>query len=473
MGSPITSLALTQDSVLAAAGQSVGRYVRGKEVGRFVLASDGRRRQRPRASSSASNSSYESSASSSSSPLASLPGTDEEESALTLDKLTVFGTTLVALVSDGSRMFVWEIPKLADAKRPPAPGSDPPESQTPYATLSFPAGFIATSIVHPASYLNKVVVGSTSGEIAVWNTRTGCYNPSFFAQDIADKRADSNLLHTFTTDEIASSPSPITCLTQSPAIDVLGVGTKAGACVLFDVRMGEALGKVQLDQDAGIRTAKAAEEVTGLSFRDDAQAQTLAVASSSGHIAIFDLANKLRLMHVLRQAHEDRIAGMEWVAGQPLIMSNAADNSLKQWVFDDPAAPPRLLRQRSGHSLPPTLIRYYGEDGKAMLTTGKDRALRYLSIVRDSRGHELSQGSIEKKANAREVTQTSLKFPQIASISYSTNRSRDWDDVLTVSEGEKQARTWSVQNKRLGKWTLKADSPASVSVSLTLLPNWP
>lgn len=93
--------------------------------------------------------------------------------------------------------------------------------------------------------------------------------------------------------------------------------------------MGEVLGQVQLANDAGIASTKVQEQVTGVSFRDDSQAQTLAVASSSGHIAIFDLANKMRLMHVLRQAHEHGIAGMEWVAGQPLIMSNAADNSLK------------------------------------------------------------------------------------------------------------------------------------------------
>lgn len=64
----------------------------------------------------------------------------------------------------------------------------------------------------------------------------------------------------------------------------------------------------------------------------------------------------------------------------------------QQWLFDSPSAAPRLLRQRSGHHAPPHLVRYYGEDGKAILTAGADRAVRYTSIVRDSRGYELSQG---------------------------------------------------------------------------------
>lgn len=53
---------------------------------------------------------------------------------------------------------------------------------------------------------------------------------------------------------------------------------------------------------------------------------------------------------------------------------------------------PRLLKFRTGHHAPVNCIRYYGEDGKQILTAGRDRALRYTSVVRDSRSHELSQG---------------------------------------------------------------------------------
>lgn len=168
MGSEITSLAMAPDSVFAAAGQYVGRYVRGKEVGRFVLD------QRPSKRSSSSGFSSSSSASSSSDS-----EDEDEESNIELRNMVLFGSTLVALASDGSKMFVWDVPKLADAKRAPAPDADKPPPITPYATLSFPDGFIASAIVHPASYLNKVVVGSQSGQLAVWNTRTGSARSSF------------------------------------------------------------------------------------------------------------------------------------------------------------------------------------------------------------------------------------------------------------------------------------------------------
>ena len=43
-------------------------------------------------------------------------------------------------------------------------------------------------------------------------------------------------------------------------------------------------------------------------------------------------------------------------AGEPLLMSAGADNSLKQWVFDSADGAPRLLKFRSGHAAPPTTV---------------------------------------------------------------------------------------------------------------------
>lgn len=34
-------------------------------------------------------------------------------------------------------------------------------------------GFVPTSLAHPPTYLNKVVVGSEGGALQLWNVRTG------------------------------------------------------------------------------------------------------------------------------------------------------------------------------------------------------------------------------------------------------------------------------------------------------------
>lgn len=53
------------------------------------------------------------------------------------------------------------------------------------------------------------------------------------------------------------------------------------------------------------------------------------MASSTGHIALFDLSAKLRLLHLVRAAHEGPVGGMEWAPGQPLLITSGGDNSIK------------------------------------------------------------------------------------------------------------------------------------------------
>jgi len=145
------------------------------------------------------------------------------------------------------------------------------------------------------------------------------------------------------------------------------------------------------------------------------------------------------------------------------------ERASQQWFFESPTATPRLLKYRSGHHTPPHLIRYYGDDGKQILTASRDRSLRCTSVVRDSRSFEFSQGiysvhqrnnglslvspsgSLTKKATSLSIPVASLKFPPIVSISYSPTRAKDWDDILTAHTDETFTRTWSMLNKRLGK----------------------
>lgn len=75
--------------------------------------------------------------------------------------------------------------------------------------------------------------------------------------------------------------------------------------------------------------------------------------------------------------------------------------TFQQWLFDSPEANARLFKFRGGHHAPPSVIRYYGEDGKQILTAGRDRALRYTSVVRDSRSHELSQGKFDGHGSSK------------------------------------------------------------------------
>ncbi|KAJ7510043.1 Utp21 specific WD40 associated putative domain-containing protein [Mycena galericulata] len=359
----ISCLSMDGDAIWAASGPHVLKYLRGKEV---------------------------------------LRATNPLETALSF--ITVFGTQLLALTEDGRRMLLWET----------ATGELD-------STIEFDVGFTATLILHPATYLNKVLVSSSQGSMQLWNIRS------------------RTCIHKFSISRLISAPNAaetgdpaqcaITALTQSPAIDVVGIGFTSGEISVYDVRADERLMRMFME-GGGVRS---------LGFRSDGH-PVLASASSAGHIALWDL--------------NSGGAAVEWVPGQPVLISSGEDNSVKQWLFDSPTAAPRLLKFRTGHQAPPHIIRYYGDDGKQLLTASRDRSLRCTSVVRDSRSFELSQGSFAKKATALSVPLASLKFPPITSISYSSSRAKDWDDILTGHTDETFARTWTMQSKKLGKHSL-------------------
>ncbi|KAK7054659.1 rRNA-processing protein utp21 [Paramarasmius palmivorus] len=365
----ISCLTMDGDAVWTASGHHVIKYLRGKEVLRV------------------------------SNPVET-----------SLSYITIFGSQLLALTEDGTRLLCWDTAEGALQ-----------------STIQFQNGFTATSILHPATYLNKVLVSSSEGEMQLWN---------ILSQSCIYKFPGSKLVS-------STSTSAITAMTQSPAIDVVGIGFTSGEISIYDVRADERLMRIFME-GGGIKS---------LSFRSDGE-PILASASSLGHIAIWDLNAGGRLLHMVHGAHDGAISALEWVPGQPILISSGEDNSVKQWLFDSPTAAPRLLKFRSGHFSPPHLIRYYGEDGKQLLTASRDRSLRCTSVVRDSRSFELSQGSLSKKASSLSVPVASLKFPPITAISHSSARSKDWDDILTAHTDETFARCWSMQNKKLGKHSL-------------------
>ncbi|KAK1216377.1 rRNA-processing protein utp21 [Marasmius sp. AFHP31] len=337
----------------------------------------------------------------------------------TLSFITIFGSRLLALTESGDRLLCWDT----------SDGSFQNQIQ-------FDNGFTATSILHPATYLNKILVSSSEGDLQLWNIQS------------------QSCIHKFPASRLVSSTSTsaITAMTQSPAIDVVGIGFTSGEISVYDVRADERLMRIFMT-GGGIRS---------LSFRSDGE-PILASASSLGHIAIWDLNAGGRLLHMVHGAHDTAISALDWVPGQPILISSGEDNSVKQWLFDSPTSAPRLLKFRSGHSAPPHLISYYGDDGKQLLTASRDRSLRCTSVVRDSRSFELSQGSLSKKASSLSVPVGTLKFPALTAISHSSARSKDWDDILTSHTDETFARSWMMQGKKLGKHSLSFAEAAKIT----------
>ncbi|TPX50362.1 hypothetical protein SeLEV6574_g00940 [Synchytrium endobioticum] len=302
------------------------------------------------------------------------------------------------------------------------------------AEIEFDSDFTATTLLHPSTYVNKVLVASREGTMQLWNIRS------------------MKLVHTFST-----FSSPIAAISQSPVVDVVAIGLLNGRIILYNIRQDQRL--FEFAQEG---------KVTFISFRTDEQ-QIMATANSAGDIALWSLENR-RLSYNMKGAHDGSTTLASFLSGQPLLVSAGADNAVKTWIFDPLEIQPRLLRSRSGHHLPPTHIKFYGNDGYTILSAGRDRSLRTFSVIRDSRNVELSQGSMAKKlkANKNVTTIDELKLPVITKFAASPAKEKEWNNIVSCHLNDHAARTWSYTRKAIGKNELPSlDDSAVTAVAIS------
>lgn len=100
-----------------------------------------------------------------------------------------------------------------------------------YSELHLPKNtFQVTCCLHPATYLNKLLLGSTQGQLQLWNLRT------------------SMLIYTF-----QGWGSKVASLAQSQAVDVVGIGLENGNVLVHNVRLDETI--MRFHQEWGPVTA--------------------------------------------------------------------------------------------------------------------------------------------------------------------------------------------------------------------------
>ena len=323
----------------------------------------------------------------------------------------------------------------------------------------------------------------------------------------------------------------VTALQPSPALSLVAVARADGSIVIHDVCFDKEVIRLST-------TLQGSSSITSITFRTDGlgagedgrKAGLLATASSqSGDVLLWDLNKGGRMMGILRDAHDPPSASLgqssggiskvEFLPGQPVLVSSGLDNSLKTWIFDEsPFSPiPRILHRRSGHAAPVTKLSFLpteseGADaiGKWLLSASRDQSLWGWSIRRDNQSTELSQGNIRAKAkrsgitfkalsNNQDTTLEDLKAPEISCIACSLNRDggmgastgggpvwtnvtsqkiieknatngpSGWESIVTGHKGDNRARTWFWGRKKAGRWAFETGDGAEVtSVAITL-----
>ncbi|KKA30329.1 hypothetical protein TD95_002263 [Thielaviopsis punctulata] len=367
---------------------------------------------------------------------------------------------------------------------------------------------ITGGVTNMPTYLNKIFVGRKNGWVEIWNISTG------------------KLIYTIVPP--SNEFGAVICMRPTPALSLLAIAFEAGPLIIQDILTDKTI--IQLI--AGTREMP----VSSISFRTDAagagqdgRSDGVMATSSlvSGDVTFWDLNKGGRIMGILRSAHNPPtsdgklvrggIGKVDFLSGQPVIITSGRDNSLKSWIFDEePFSPiPRILHSRSGHAGPVSCLEFLPSDfdgseggNKWLLSGGKDRSLWGWSLRRDGQSTELSQGSIRKKAKKFGILSTGalshgpttsledLKAPEITCIAASLNRDggmgaipgkqaiwqkvmqkgkkvavqdaevsamTGWESVVTAHKGDAFARTWFWGRKRAGRWMFPSGDGANVS----------
>lgn len=320
--------------------------------------------------------------------------------------LLPFGDHLISVDKDNI-VIIWDV-----------------ESEDTYLQISYDkASFEVSALMHPSTYLNKILFGSSQGSLQLWNVKS------------------NKLLFTF-----SGWASAVTVLQQTPAVDVVGVGLASGQIIIHNIKFDETLMKFQ--QDWG--------PVTALSFRTDGH-PIMASGSPIGHIGLWDLEEK-KLVSQMRDAHTTAIAGLTFLQNEPLLITNGADNAIRVWIFDVAGGDGRLLRQRMGHSAPPTKIRHYDQSGLNILSAGQDGTLQSFSTVHEKFNKSLGHGTLNKaKAKKKGVKYDTAKLPSITTFASETARQSDWDGIIACHRGFLMTTSWNYQKGSMGAHKLEPE----------------
>eukprot|EP00178_Gracilaria_changii_P009024 TRINITY_DN267_c0_g3_i1.p1 TRINITY_DN267_c0_g3~~TRINITY_DN267_c0_g3_i1.p1 ORF type:complete len:995 (+),score=158.07 TRINITY_DN267_c0_g3_i1:6574-9558(+) len=348
---------------------------------------------------------------------------------------TVIGNVLISISEDG-RVVVWRLPET--------PKDEPAVDGHVLSEFHIPVDFKVTSVCHPQTYVNKILLGSKDGRCMLVNFRT------------------KKVIHTF-----PGFSFTVTVLEPSPVVDVIAVGTVDGKIHLHNFRVDETIVTYQqesdyTDDEEGGTAVISSNSVNTISFRTDMD-ESMMTGDARGSMFIWDLNRKL-IRSEARAVHPGGGSSLaHFLPGEPLLITaGKGDNSIKVHIFDEENGQARILRSREGHYLPPTIVRFCGYDGFMMVSAGLDRELRLVSAVQQARNRSFSQKKIENhrtRAKKRRRMQRKIevgdhrhnggrRLPRISAFAAGNVRERDEDfaNIVTIHEGLESAYTWRLQS---------------------------
>lgn len=239
--------------------------------------------------------------------------------------------------------------------------------------------FEISALMHPSTYVNKILLGSRQGSLQLWNLRT------------------QKLIYSF-----GGWNSAVTVIEQAPAIDIVAIGLEDGRIFVHNLKADETL--MAFRQEWGA--------VMALSFRTDGP-PVMVSTGPLGHIALWDLEKK-KLSTQMRSVHAGPVHGCQFIQQEPLLVTSSSDNSLKVWIFDQSDDSGRMLHEREGHFAAPLKVKFHGRRGHHVLSAGLDSTLRCFSTLSERLNRNFGFASFNrKKAKKMGAKRDDNKMPPI------------------------------------------------------------
>ncbi|KAF0989950.1 hypothetical protein HZS_6436, partial [Henneguya salminicola] len=273
---------------------------------------------------------------------------------------------------------------------------------------------------HPPTYINKIILGLASGALWIWNIITWYI---------------------------------ILLLTQTCALDILAIGV-GGNLIFHNIKTDKTLFIFSSDL----------EDISHISFQNTAKFNSVAFCGKISDILVMDLDTRKLICTI--PSHKGGIAGIEFLIGQPILVTAGADNKIKMWILDNPDGSARLLKSRTGHSGPTNKLRFIGNTGLSIISSSA-LSLRFTNCNRDEQSFEFSNGRPTKRWKSdKPVMRPTL--PEI--IDFNNSKEYFWETCVSCHRGISWVQTWNVINKTIGKKKLfsphlKNQKPISVTLS--------
>lgn len=313
-------------------------------------------------------------------------------------------STLVAFDVSG-RYLIYDL-ELMEQLKPPK--SLPLERPTDVCNL----------VMHPDTYINKVLVVTSSGNIELHNI---------------DKNKRVAVLRRGPDEISLAQGEPIVNIVNSPEIDVVAV-IQPSRVSLVHLKKQRVLFALPCDLTGDTFTCAMFSSVHSILF----------MGTEQGRIQAFDLDT--RRMACELKAHSARVTSLFWLP-DIYILSSSADNTIRILGYDSSLTVIQQIKHRTGHRGGVSLAKFYRESSTSivhaaetcpfLLTAGLDKTLRYIQIYQRNNSELFS-------SHDKQYTSEIIDFDACEI------RDEHWANVVTAHRGEDFCHLWAFyRNKEL------------------------